>query len=90
MGFVTRMEPPSELAPLNRHPATCLACLPAHLPACRTATSSMTSVPKPLKFLRPQFNTLRAELEGMPAGAANRQPLADVVSGCLARAYNLR
>ena len=36
-----------------------------HLPALealrtliRTSTSSMTSVPKPLKFLRPQFDTL--------------------------------
>jgi hypothetical protein len=41
----------------------------------------MTSVPKPLKFLRPHYNTLRAELEGIPSGAANRQPLADVVRG---------
>ena len=78
------MQPPTEAAPLNRHPATRLAtlpCLPTCLPACRSATSSMTSVPKPLKFLRPHYNTLRDELEGLPAGAANRQPLADVVRG---------
>ena len=47
----------------------------------RTATSSMTSVPKPLKFLRPHYDTLKARLEGLAAGAPNRQQLADVVSG---------
>ncbi|KAL4435475.1 hypothetical protein ABPG77_006237 [Micractinium sp. CCAP 211/92] len=46
----------------------------------RTATSSMTSVPKPLKFLRPHYETLRAALEGMAPGAPNREALADVVS----------
>lgn len=46
---------------------------------CRTATSSMTSVPKPLKFLRPHYDTLKAQLEGLPAGAPSREPLADVV-----------
>jgi hypothetical protein len=39
----------------------------------------MTSVPKPLKFLRPHYDALKARLEGMPAGAPNRQELADVV-----------
>lgn len=47
----------------------------------RTATSSMTSVPKPLKFLRPHYDTLKARLEGLAAGEPNRQQLADVVSG---------
>ena len=45
----------------------------------------MTSVPKPLKFLRPHYDTLKAWLEGLAAGAPNRQQLADVVScrcGC--------
>lgn len=32
----------------------------------RTATSSMTSVPKPLKFLRPHYGTLQAQYEKMP------------------------
>lgn len=29
----------------------------------RTATSSMTSVPKPLKFLRPSYDALKAAFE---------------------------
>lgn len=32
----------------------------------RTSTSSMTSVPKPLKFLRPHYGTLKAFYEAMP------------------------
>lgn len=43
----------------------------------------MTSVPKPLKFLRPHYETLRAALEGMAPGAPNREALADVVSARL-------
>lgn len=31
----------------------------------RTSTSSMTSVPKPLKFLRPHYGTLKAYYEAM-------------------------
>lgn len=64
--------------------------LPHHLrlpPAClrpvgarRTATSSMTSVPKPLKFLRPHYDKLKAQVDATPKGAPNRQELADVVS----------
>ncbi|KAI3425164.1 hypothetical protein D9Q98_008935 [Chlorella vulgaris] len=46
----------------------------------RTATSSMTSVPKPLKFLRPHYAALKAQLEATPQGAPNREQLADVVS----------
>ena len=49
----------------------------------RAATSSMTSVPKPLKFLRPNYETLKAQLEGLAPGAPNRQALADVVRGRL-------
>lgn len=45
----------------------------------------MTSVPKPLKFLRPHYDTLKARLEGLAAGAPNRQQLADVVSRCCCR-----
>jgi hypothetical protein len=32
----------------------------------RSATSSMTSVPKPLKFLRPHYGTLKSYFETMP------------------------
>lgn len=34
----------------------------------RSATSSMTSVPKPLKFLRPHYGTLKEFFARMPAG----------------------
>lgn len=34
----------------------------------RSATSSMTSVPKPLKFLRPHYGTLKDFFARMPAG----------------------
>jgi hypothetical protein len=32
----------------------------------RSATSSMTSVPKPLKFLRPHYGALKSFFETMP------------------------
>lgn len=34
----------------------------------RSATSSMTSVPKPLKFLRPHYGTLKEFFARMPVG----------------------
>lgn len=46
----------------------------------RTATSSMTSVPKPLKFLRSHYDTLKSLHEDMPSSSSNRIALADVVS----------
>jgi hypothetical protein len=47
----------------------------------RSATATMTSVPKPLKFLRPQFDTLKSRFDAMPAEQAeNRAMLADVLS----------
>ncbi|KXZ55777.1 hypothetical protein GPECTOR_2g1327 [Gonium pectorale] len=47
----------------------------------RSATASMTSVPKPLKFLRPQYDALKARFETMPSEQAeNRALLADVIS----------
>eukprot|EP00882_Tetradesmus_deserticola_P007472 GHRQ01007871.1.p1 GENE.GHRQ01007871.1~~GHRQ01007871.1.p1 ORF type:complete len:541 (+),score=254.60 GHRQ01007871.1:724-2346(+) len=55
---------------------TALDCITKEI---HSTTSSMTAVPKPLKFLRPHLDTLIATLEGMPAGA-NRQLLADVLS----------
>lgn len=44
----------------------------------RTSTSSMTSVPKPLKFLHPHFDNLKAKYEALkpPVNAM----LADVIS----------
>lgn len=36
----------------------------------RASTTSMTSVPKPLKFLRPHFDTLKQLYEKYPPGDA--------------------
>ena len=46
----------------------------------RTSTSSMTSVPKPLKFLRPHYAPLKLHFAAMAAADANRTLLADVLS----------
>ena len=46
----------------------------------RSATSSMTSVPKPLKYLRSHYEPLKAHFEAMPAGHENRCALADIIS----------
>uniref|UniRef100_A0AAY4EC10 26S proteasome non-ATPase regulatory subunit 2 n=1 Tax=Denticeps clupeoides TaxID=299321 RepID=A0AAY4EC10_9TELE len=45
----------------------------------RSSTTSMTSVPKPLKFLRPHYSKLKEIYEGMPQGE-NKRFCADVVS----------
>ncbi|TYG81668.1 hypothetical protein ES288_D01G024100v1 [Gossypium darwinii] len=45
----------------------------------RTSTSSMTSVPKPLKFLRPHYGTLKAFYETMPESDLKKY-LADILS----------
>jgi 26S proteasome regulatory subunit N1 len=45
----------------------------------RTSTSSMTSVPKPLKFLRPHYDVLVKRFEQLPAGEIKAH-LADVIS----------
>ncbi|GFS34800.1 26S proteasome regulatory subunit S2 1A [Actinidia rufa] len=45
----------------------------------RTSTSSMTSVPKPLKFLRPHYGTLKAYYETME-GSDLKKSLADILS----------
>ncbi|XP_038972855.1 26S proteasome non-ATPase regulatory subunit 2 homolog A-like isoform X2 [Phoenix dactylifera] len=45
----------------------------------RTATSSMTSVPKPLKFLRPHYGTLKAYFETM-LDSDLKKYLADILS----------
>jgi 26S proteasome regulatory subunit N1 len=44
----------------------------------RTATTSMTSVPKPLKFLRPHYATIKEAHASVPS--ACQKPLADVIS----------
>lgn len=46
----------------------------------KSATTSMTSVPKPLKFLRQHYAGLKATFEAMPADAPNRAAMADVLS----------
>ncbi|RDY11278.1 26S proteasome non-ATPase regulatory subunit 2-like A, partial [Mucuna pruriens] len=45
----------------------------------RTSTSSMTSVPKPLKFLRPHYGTLKTYYETMPESDLKKY-LADILS----------
>ncbi|KAK6375380.1 proteasome regulatory particle base subunit [Lithohypha guttulata] len=45
----------------------------------KTSTSSMTAVPKPLKFLRPHFDELASLYEKWPPGA-DRDSLADMLS----------
>ncbi|WJX50926.1 26S proteasome non-ATPase regulatory subunit 2 A [Trifolium repens] len=45
----------------------------------RTSTSSMTSVPKPLKFLRPHYGTLKAYYETMTESELKKY-LADILS----------
>ncbi|XP_033978126.1 26S proteasome non-ATPase regulatory subunit 2 [Trematomus bernacchii] len=45
----------------------------------RSSTTSMTSVPKPLKFLRPHYGKLKEVYEGMAAGE-NKRFCGDVVS----------
>ncbi|KAL5724264.1 26S proteasome non-ATPase regulatory subunit 2 A [Ranunculus cassubicifolius] len=45
----------------------------------RTSTSSMTSVPKPLKFLRPHYGTLKSFYETME-DAEQKLSLADILS----------
>ncbi|KAH9791153.1 26S proteasome non-ATPase regulatory subunit 2 [Citrus sinensis] len=45
----------------------------------RTSTSSMTSVPKPLKFLRPHYGTLKAYYETMPDSDLKKY-MADILS----------
>ncbi|XP_031092252.1 26S proteasome non-ATPase regulatory subunit 2 homolog A-like [Ipomoea triloba] len=45
----------------------------------QTATSSMTSVPKPLKFLRPHYGTLKSHYEKMSDSGAKKL-MADILS----------
>ena len=45
-----------------------------------TLRSSMTSVPKPLKFLRPHLQTLKDTFAKMKKPAENKKLLADIIS----------
>jgi hypothetical protein len=59
----------------------------------RTSTSSMTSVPKPLKFLRPHYPDLQGLYEKFPGSVEDKvccdqqlsgdQPLTTVCRACL-------
>ena len=60
-------------------PALRLTALETMVQEVRTSTSSMTSVPKPLKFLRPHFGTLKENYEKASAGPAKTM-MADVLS----------
>lgn len=46
----------------------------------RSSTSSMTSVPKPLKFLRPHYDTLKSVYEKWPATHDMKKTMADMMS----------
>ncbi|EMF09483.1 26S proteasome regulatory subunit Mts4 [Sphaerulina musiva SO2202] len=55
------------------------AALEAIKTSIKTSTSSMTAVPKPLKFLRPHYDKLAEAYEKWPKGA-NKDSLADTLS----------
>lgn len=55
------------------------AALDAIKDSIKTSTSSMTAVPKPLKFLRPHYEQLCETYEKWPAGA-DKDALADILS----------
>ena len=46
----------------------------------RSSTSSMTSVPKPLKFLKPHYDSLKAVYEGWPESHSMKTNMADMLS----------
>eukprot|EP00304_Pavlova_gyrans_P002895 CAMPEP_0206057206 /NCGR_PEP_ID=MMETSP1466-20131121/43897_1 /ASSEMBLY_ACC=CAM_ASM_001126 /TAXON_ID=44452 /ORGANISM="Pavlova gyrans, Strain CCMP608" /LENGTH=927 /DNA_ID=CAMNT_0053432475 /DNA_START=81 /DNA_END=2864 /DNA_ORIENTATION=+ len=64
---------------LDKDPGVQKAALDSMVNEIRTSTSSMTSVPKPLKFLRPHFGTLKTAFEGS-SDATNKKLLADILS----------
>ncbi|KAG8628075.1 hypothetical protein KVT40_003948 [Elsinoe batatas] len=55
------------------------AALEAIKDSIKTSTSSMTAVPKPLKFLRPHYEKLEQAYQSWPEGA-NKTSLADTLS----------
>lgn len=50
------------------------AALDAIKDSIKTSTSSMTAVPKPLKFLRPHYDDLTAVYEKWPTGTDKVRP----------------
>src|SRR6266566_396661 len=66
---------------LLQEPDTSLykAALEAIKDSIKTSTSSMTAVPKPLKFLRPHYETMTKLYDEWPAGD-DKTSLADVLS----------
>lgn len=46
----------------------------------RSATATMTSVPKPLKFLSPHVDALKARFEQLPVASESRLMLSDILS----------
>ena len=46
----------------------------------RAATTSMTAVPKPLKFLRPHYSAVKGAYETVANPSECQKPLADVIS----------
>ena len=46
----------------------------------RSATSSMTSVPKPLKMMVPNFENLKSSYKTFPTGSLSARLMADVLS----------
>src|SRR2546430_1351044 len=69
--LVTRLQEPNAALYLPS-----LEALRVHI---RSATTSMTSVPKPLKFLRPHYATLKSLFTSMPNDETKRF-LADIIS----------
>ena len=69
--LVTRVSDPE--------PKLRLTALESMVQEVRTSTSSMTSVPKPLKFLRPHYATLKGNYATATAGPTKTM-LADVLS----------
>lgn len=54
-----------------------LYCLRSEM---RSATSSMTSVPKPLKIMTPHFENLKSAYKTLPTGSLSARLMADVLS----------
>jgi hypothetical protein len=64
----------------DKDPAVVKAALSAICNEIQSSTTAMSAVPKPLKFLVPHVDALRAAFEAMPPTGPNRPALADVLS----------
>ncbi|KAI4378486.1 hypothetical protein MLD38_015959 [Melastoma candidum] len=76
---MTRAEIGTTRAEIGTMKAELIAKLEGARQEIRSATSSMTSLPKPLKFLRPHYGTLKAYYETMPESDL-KSYLADILS----------